>query len=149
MAAVKKVTPIRESSDMRTIIARIEERTAMMVERFDSVDERISKLVDAMSHLPVLSERQTTMREDLDKQVADRVDKERRLQVIEGALPSLLEVRKWIVLGVMGIMALVGTAAWDFVVPPKRYIVNVAPPVASAKEEPRPAQSVTADPTAR
>ena len=128
MPVSKKVTNIRESADMRTIVARIEERTAMLVDRFDTVDERISKLVDAMSHLPVLTERQTSIKESLDTHVEDEMktmkETDGRLQKIESALPSLMETRKWIVTGVLGILSLVGVAAWEMIVPQKRFIVN-------------------------
>lgn len=120
-----------QAAEMIAAVARIEERTNHVVTRLDGFDERLNRVVTAIEGVARIEERQAGVRALLDEHMADEeTDLKRtrqlldagdaRLTKIEQKLPALIETRKWIVSGVIGILAMVGMTAWDTLFHPNR-----------------------------
>lgn len=69
--------------------------------------EYLKKLADNMALLTQVVTRQEQDRKDLDRLYGDHRDIAKRVQVIEVALPPLVESRAWVVKWVVGIVSLV------------------------------------------
>lgn len=92
----------REQEDFRNVLRDLRD-----ISRVQS--ESLQKLV-------VLEERHHESRESLARAFGVIKEHEERLQVIERELPPLHETRRWIISGVLGVLAVVGLAMLAMVV---------------------------------
>lgn len=85
--------------------------------RMDKIDERLSKIVDVMESITRIEERQVgikdTLNDHLKEEAATAVLSDSRLKYIENKLPALIETRKWIIMGVIGIVSMVGLTVYE------------------------------------
>lgn len=106
-------------------IAAVEQRHARVEGVVDNMDQKLDKLIDAMSSLVRIEERQQATGDRLALGAQTFQDHEarirkvelelpggldKRLSAIELAMPGLKELRTWVIMGVLGGLAMMGTA---------------------------------------
>ena len=101
----------------------IERRVSDLSGTFERFDKKLDTLGDSLQTLVRIEERQITMSEKLghgtqtmmnldsrirviEQSLPENLDK--RLSVIEIKLPPLIESRKWMILGILGTLGLIG-----------------------------------------
>lgn len=106
-------------------LAAVEQRHAHVEGVVNNMDQKLDKLIDAMSSLVRIEERQQATGDRLalgaqtfqdhesrlrkvELAMPDNLDK--RLSVIEIALPGLKELRTWVIMGVLGGLGMMGAA---------------------------------------
>lgn len=111
-------------------IAAVEQRHAHVEGVVTNMDAKIDKIIDAMTTLVRIEERQQSTGERLalgaqtfqdhearirkvELEVPGGLDK--RLSAIEVEMPALKEGRKWIVMGVLGGLGMMGAALFKLV----------------------------------
>lgn len=88
--------------------------------------ERQAKSLEALVRL---EERHAESREALSRAFASLKEHNDRLNTIEQNMPGLLEIRRWVVGGVIGIISLVGISIAGLVIlKPNPYYVYATPP---------------------
>lgn len=116
---------VLEQQALAQRLAAVEQRHAHVEGVVQNMDQKLDKLIDAMSSLVRIEERQQATGDRLamgaqtfqdhesrlrkvELAVPDNLDK--RLSVIEIALPGLKELRKWVIMGVLGGLGMIGAA---------------------------------------
>jgi len=89
--------------------------------RLNSVDGTIKYLAESVSNIVRLDERLTQLTKRFDEGHENDQGRDDRLRTIEAALPGLKEMRRWIIVGVMGVLSLVGATVWNTIVSNIRY----------------------------
>ena len=141
-AAVRKskasVTRIRPEAD-EALRAAMEARdmAATVTNRLDSFEQKLDRLVESLTDLVRVEERHKALASNFEDSEVERKDAGKRLQVIETALPSLLELRKWIIAGAIGILSLVGMSVWDavFHTKPVEPLSKIVAPIVKSSTE--------------
>ncbi len=106
-------------------LAAVEQGHAHVKDTVTNMDQKLDKIVDALSSLVRIEERQQATGDRLamgaqtfqdhesrlrkvELDIPDNLDK--RLSSIEVDMPGLKELRKWVILGVLGGLGMMGTA---------------------------------------
>ena len=106
-------------------LAAVEQRHAHVEGVVNNMDQKLDKLIDAMSSLVRIEERQQATGDRLalgaqtfqdhesrlrkvEVDLPENLDK--RLSAIEVAMPALKEMRAWVVMGVLGGLGMMGAA---------------------------------------
>lgn len=82
-------------------------------DRLDKIDETLKSVAGSLTEMVRLEERFAAQSE---RQTADRAviaDHETRIGDIEKILPPLMEARRWVIAGVIGIVAMVGLTVYN------------------------------------
>lgn len=112
-------------------IAAVEQRHARVEGVVDNMDQKLDKLIDAMSSLVRIEERQQATGDRLamgaqtfqdhearlrkiEVEMPENLDK--RLSSIEAKMPGLVESRKWVVMGLLGGTGMIGAALLALVI---------------------------------
>lgn len=94
----------------------IDGRVAVLERSCDDMRAAIFDIRDSLQVLARLEERHGETREALSRAFADIEKLETRVQKIELHLPGLIEMRGWVIMGMLGIAGLVGVALVGLVV---------------------------------
>lgn len=81
--------------------------------RLEKIDATLTKVSESLVELVRLEERFVALS---NQQTGDRVniaDHGRRIEAIEKVLPPLMEARKWVIMGVLGIVSMVGLTVYN------------------------------------
>lgn len=106
-------------------LAAVEQRHAHVEGVVNNMDQKLDKLIDAMSSLVRIEERQQATGDRLamgaqtfqdhesrlrrvEQDIPNNLDK--RLSAIEMNMPGLKELRKWVIMGVLGGLGMMGAA---------------------------------------
>jgi len=76
----------------------------------ERIDEKLDSITTLLSSLVRVEERQGLITDRLAEGTTTMRDHEARLRVIEVQMPGLLEKARWITLGILGVLGLIGTA---------------------------------------
>jgi hypothetical protein len=99
----------QEQADMREVLGALKESQQSIsnsLERLVRLEERHVETREALARAFDTIDRHT---EDLHSiRLALPVNLEPRLRVMESAMPGLLEMRRWLVVGVMSVVGLIG-----------------------------------------
>lgn len=79
------------------------------------VENKIDTIVDALNSLVRIEERQSVISIRLNEGAKTMQNHESRIQAIETSLPGLIEKSNWLVMGVLGVIAIVGAAAAEVI----------------------------------
>lgn len=84
------------------------------VERsIEKIEASVSKIADSMALIARLEERHAITREAVER-VTDQIDNiDGRLVAVEIVVPMLKEARGWLIAGVLGVVAAVGSAIFQ------------------------------------
>ena len=106
-------------------LAAVEQRHAHVEGVVNNMDQKLDKLIDAMSSLVRIEERQQATGDRLaqgaqtfqdhesrirkiEVEMPENLDK--RLSSIEAKMPGLVEMRAWVIMGVLGGLGMMGAA---------------------------------------
>lgn len=85
----------------------------------DELKEGREVFAEIRDHLGVIREqgaRANEREKTVDEKLRLLASVDKRVATIEQKLPGLIEARRWIVTGVLGIIGLVGLAVWELVI---------------------------------
>jgi hypothetical protein len=88
---------------------------ASVVGRIDKIDETLAKMADSMVSLVRVEERLVAMRRDADGEEAISLKNTQRIAELESKIGPLIEMRKWVISAVFGIVSLVAVGAFNAV----------------------------------
>ena len=94
----------------------IDNRVAVLERSCDEMKTAIMDIRDSLQVLVRLEERHAETREALSRAFGDIEKVELRLSTIEQHMPGLVEMRGWVIMGMLGIAGLVGVALVGLVV---------------------------------
>jgi len=94
----------------------IDNRVAVLERSCDDMKSAIFDIRDSLQVLARLEERHAETRDALGRAFNDIEKMEERVKNIELHLPGLIEMRGWVVMGMLGIAGLVGVALVGLVV---------------------------------
>lgn len=93
--------------------AQHEARLNTVERSIEKIETSVAKIADSMELIARLEERHAVTREALDK-VAKSVESiDGRLVAVEIVVPMLKEARGWLIAGVLGVVAAVGSAIFQ------------------------------------
>ena len=92
-----------------------EQRIDHLEKAVEKIDGKIDGITDALQSLVRIEERQINTAERLNAGVGKMGDHETRLRAIEKEIPGLIESRKWVVLGILSSLAMIGAAMFKLV----------------------------------
>lgn len=90
-------------------ITILEQRTATLGDSMGRVETKVDSIAETLNSLVRIEERQIAINNRLTSGAITMQDHEARLKVIEVVIPGLVEKSKWVVLGILGIITLVGS----------------------------------------
>ena len=100
----------------------VENRVAVLEKSCDDMKEAIMDIRDSLQVLVRLEERHAETREALSRAFGDIEKVENRLKNIELHMPGLVEMRGWVIMGMLGIAGLVGVALVGMVIGSKTIV---------------------------
>lgn len=96
-------------------IQNLERRTSTLGETINRVESKVDNIADTLNSLVRIEERQIAINARLSEGAHTMQDHENRIKKIEILVPGLVEKSKWIVLGMLGIVAGAGAQIFHMV----------------------------------
>lgn len=96
----------------QTRIALLEQADQHHLRQMAKLEDTQRDMVDSLKKLVTLEERHIETREALSRAFKAIKEHDDAIKTLETRMSPLLEMRKWGVVGILGVLALVGTAAF-------------------------------------
>lgn len=104
----------RESADAGVTVGQVLTAKINSVEgRLGSIESYMKSVADSLVTLVRLEERHEATAKEVARHADQIIDYSKRLEGVEREIPPLKEVRKWVVMVLLGIAALVGVGVFN------------------------------------
>lgn len=130
--SIPDLSDVLQSAEARVIavsLAHLAEETKRNADALVSVS-------DSLRMLTSVEQQQRHILDSLKEGSIKMTDHEKRLQVVEQHLPALLEMRKWVVTGVLAGVGMMGAALVKLVIVDVPRFAYPQPPAATAPAQP-------------
>ncbi len=101
-----------------------------VTQRLDGMDGTLLRVSESLVALVRLEERHEALSREQARLTEQLIDHHKRLAAVELDIPSLKETRRWIILGILGVCALVGVGMFNgyLISQQKPVVVQYLPP---------------------
>ena len=95
--------------------------------RLDKIDKTLESVANSLVEVVRLEERHASMLDKIEVMQTQVTDIDKRVGVVEVKVPSLMETRKWVMQGILGVLTLVVVAVVGLVIVKPTVEVRVVP----------------------
>ena len=119
------------------ISASHEARLSVVENAVVRIENAVDKIADALTILTKIDAKHEAAAADIADNASYVRNVDARLQKVEKVIPPLVEMRSWIVKGVMGVISVVGLALLGLIIVNRpevpQSVMHAAPPVVAAQ----------------